>query len=72
MKKNDLSKCALLLPEGLLCRRPQILDVRLSVSACVCASVTLRFDHFLNPDMCDIALNNSLDRKKEGGKEVSP
>ena len=57
-----------LLPEGLLCRRPQNFDVRLSD---VCLSdVTLCFDHFLDPKMCDIALNNPDDRKKEGKKGV--
>ena len=60
------------MPEGLLCRRPQNFDVRLSVCLSVCASVTLRFDHFLDPDMCDIALNITFDRKKDGKKEVSP
>ena len=60
------------LPEGLLCRRPQNFDVRLFVRACVRASVPLRFDHFLDPDMCDIALNITFDRKKDGKKEVSP
>ena len=65
--KSDGSGC-LFLPEGLLCRRPQNFDVRLSVCACV----PLRFDHFLDPDMCDIALNITLGRKKDGKKEVSP
>ena len=58
-----------LLPEGLLCRRPQNFDVRLSVRYCV---VAICLDHFLDPEMCDIALNNPIDRKKEGKKEVSP
>ena len=62
----------MLLPEGLLCRRPQNFDVRLSVAASVRPCVPLRFDHFLDPDMCDIALNITFDRKKDGKKEVSP
>ena len=39
--------CAL----GLLCRRSQIFYVRLSARPSVRASVTLRFDHFLDPDI---------------------
>ena len=59
------------MPEGLLCRRPQIFDVRLSVRRPL-SGVAICLDHFLDPEMCDIALNNPIDRKKEGKKEVSP
>ena len=41
-----------------------------SVCLCVCPCVTLRFDHFLDPVMCDIALNNSIDRKMRVKKSV--
>ena len=64
-KLSKINKAAGFLPEGLLCRRPQNFDVRLSVCLCVSPSVRTHFDHFLDPDMCDIALNNSIDRKKE-------
>ena len=59
-------------PKGFCAGEPQNSDVRLSVRVSVCASVPLRFDHFLDPVMCDIALNITFDRKKDGKKEVSP
>ena len=51
------------MPEELLWRRPQNFDVRLSVTPSV--YVSLRFDYVLDPDMCDIALNNPTDGKKK-------
>ena len=46
--------------------------MRLSVRVAVRLSALLRFDHFLDPNMCNIALNITLGRKKDGKKEVSP
>ena len=46
------------------------LSVRPSVRASVRASVTLRFGHFLDPEMCNIALKYPIERKKEGKRGV--
>ena len=51
-----------LLPEGLLCREPQKFDVRLSVRPSVRPSVATSLDHFLDPGMCNIALNIPIER----------
>ena len=55
-----------LLPEGLLCREPQNFDVRLSVRPSVRPFVrpfvAICLDHFLDPEMCNIALNIPIER----------
>ena len=56
-------------PLGLLCRRPQIFDVRLSVRCPLVSSfVAISLDHFVDPEMCNIAFKYPI----KGGKKRCP
>ena len=62
----EIFKISILLyecPLGILCRRPQIFDVRLSVCACV----PVRMDHFLDPKSAFEGRIWVLKKMKKGG-----